>query len=102
MNPQSLSDLLALGEGSTTEFKRAMPSDLGREICAFANATGGVILLGVSDAGEIVGVDDHNRLKSRVQSTARSADPPISVEVEGAKYRTVGRPADLGGSRERR
>ena len=82
MNPQSLSDLIALGEGFTTEFKRAMPSDLGREICAFANATGGVIMLGVSDAGEIVGVADHNQLKSRVQSTARSADPPISVEVE--------------------
>ena len=39
-------------------------------------------MLGVSDAGEIVGVADHNQLKSRVQSTARSADPPISVEVE--------------------
>ena len=82
MNPQSLSDLIALGESSTTEFKRAMPLDLGRKICAFANATGGVILLGVSDAGEIVGVADHNRLKSRVQSTARSAELPISVEVE--------------------
>ena len=82
MNPQSLTDLIARGEGFTTEFKRAMSSDLGREICAFANATGGVILLGVSDAGEIVGVADHNQLKSRVQSTARSADPPISVEVE--------------------
>ena len=82
MNPQSLSDIIALGEGFTTEFKRAMPSDLGREMCAFANATGGVIMLGVSDAGEIVGVADHNQLKSRVQSTARSADPPISVEVE--------------------
>ena len=82
MNPQSLSDLIARGEGSTTEFKQAMSSGLGREICAFANATGGVILLGVSDVGEIVGVADHNQLKSRVQSTARSADPPISVEVE--------------------
>ena len=37
MNSQSLSSLIALGEGSTTEFKRAMPSDLGREICAFAS-----------------------------------------------------------------
>ncbi|MDE2814534.1 MAG: putative DNA binding domain-containing protein [Gemmatimonadota bacterium] len=82
MNLQSLSALIALGEDLTTEFKRAMLSDLGREICAFANATGGVIMLGVSDAGEIVGVADHNQLKSRVQSTVRSADPPISVEVE--------------------
>ena len=82
MNQPTLSHLIALGEGFTTEFKRSMPSDLGREICAFANATGGVILLGVDDAGTVVGVRDHNRLKSRVQSVARSADPPVAVEVE--------------------
>ena len=40
-----------------------MSSDLGREICALANATGGVILVGVDDTGKIVGVDNHNRLK---------------------------------------
>ncbi len=62
MTFEPLSDLLATGEGARTEFKRAMPSDLGREICAFANATGGVILLGVSDAGEVVGIGGHNRL----------------------------------------
>ena len=82
MTKKNLSCLIGRGEGSTTEFKRGMPSDLGREICAFANSTGGVILLGVTNAGEVVGVPDHNSLKSRVQSTARSADPPISVEVE--------------------
>ena len=79
---KSLSDLLARGEGSTVEFKRSRPSDLGREICAFANATGGVILLGVDDDGTVRGVEGHNRLKSRVQSIARSADPAIGVEVE--------------------
>jgi ATP-dependent DNA helicase RecG len=47
VNKPTLSDLIALGEGFTSEFKRSMPSDLGREICAFANATGGVILIGV-------------------------------------------------------
>ena len=82
MNRPTLSDLIALGEGFTTEFKRSLPSDLGREICAFANATGGVILIGVDDAGAVVGVADHNRLKSPVQGTARSADPPVAVEVE--------------------
>ncbi len=79
---EDLSNLLALGEGFTTEFKRSSTSNLGREICAFANATGGVILLGVSDTGEIVGVNDHNRLKSEVQAIARSAEPPIAVEIE--------------------
>ena len=84
MNKLTLLDLIALGEGFTTEFKRSMPSDLGREICAFANATGGAILIGVDDAGAIVGVMDHNRLKSQVQSIARSVDPPVAVEVESA------------------
>ena len=82
MNKPTLSDLIALGEGFTSEFKRSMPSDLGREICAFANATGGVILIGVDDAGTIVGVRDHNRLKSQVQSIARSTDPPVAVDLE--------------------
>ena len=82
MNEKILSDLLSLGEGFTTEFKRAMPSDLGREICAFANATGGVILLGVADDGTVCGVTEHNRLKSEIQSITRSAEPSITVEVD--------------------
>ena len=77
-----LADLLARGEGGTVEFKRSLTKDVGRGLCAFANAGGGTVLLGVSDAGKIVGVADHNRLKSRVLSTARSADPPVEVEVE--------------------
>ena len=43
MNKQTRSNFIALGEGFTTEFKRTGTSNLGREICAFANATGGVI-----------------------------------------------------------
>ena len=84
MKRKHLMDLIALGEGFTTEFKRANTSHLGREICAFANATGGIILVGVTDSGEIVGVVKHNRLKSEVQAIARSADPPIAVDVESA------------------
>ena len=77
-----LADVIARGEGATIEFKRSLTKDVGRGLCACANAGGGTVLLGVSDAGKIVGVADHNRLKSRVLSTARSADPPIEVEVE--------------------
>ena len=80
----ALSNLVALGEGFTIEFKRTGTTGLGRELCAFANATGGTILLGVADDGEICGIANHNRLKSEVQSIARSADPPIAVEIESA------------------
>ena len=77
-----LARLVAGGEGVDVEFKRSLTKDVGRGLCAFANAGGGTVLLGVSDAGKIVGVADHNRLKARVLSTARSADPPIAVEAE--------------------
>ena len=82
MSDDILANLTSLGESFTTEFKRSFQSGLGAEICAFANATGGVILLGVTDKGEVVGIANHNRLKLRVQSTARSAEPPIAVEVD--------------------
>ena len=85
MNPDltpELAELIASGEGRTVEFKQSLNKDLGRGLCAFANAGGGTVLLGVSDAGKIFGVADHNRLKARVSSTARSADPPIEVDVE--------------------
>ena len=85
MTPEAVSDLINQGEGATVEFKRSLSKELGRELCAFANANGGTILIGVSDAGEVVGVSDHNRLKSRVQSMARSADPAIVVEIESAE-----------------
>jgi predicted HTH transcriptional regulator len=59
MTQEELDDLIALGEGFTTELKRSGSSNLGREICAFANATGGVILIGVANDGTICGVADH-------------------------------------------
>ena len=82
MTLDAISNLIARGEGPAVEFKRSLTKDVGRELCAFANSGGGTILIGVSDTGEIVGAADHNRLKSRVQSTARSAEPPIELEVE--------------------
>lgn len=56
MSEQSLENLIELGEGFTAEFKRSGTSGLGREICAFVNATGGTALIGVSDDGKIAGV----------------------------------------------
>ena len=46
------------GEDVHTEFKSRLDlSAVGRAICAFANTSGGVLILGVTDAGQIVGID---------------------------------------------
>jgi len=79
---EDLEQLIALGEGYTLEFKRSGTSHLGRELCAFANASGGRLLIGVDDQGAIVGVADHNRLKSAVQSIARQIEPAVLIDIE--------------------
>ncbi|TWT67487.1 Divergent AAA domain protein [Allorhodopirellula solitaria] len=52
-------DCIARGEDLHTEFKSNVPSffALGQIISAFANADGGVVLLGIREPDQIVGVD---------------------------------------------
>ena len=99
-----LKDLIALGEGFSLEFKRRMSSNLGQEICAFANSSGGKILIGVDDDGSIVGVNDCNKLRSDIQNTARNLDPSLVVDIaeeEGVVIITIpegrGKPYSVGG-----
>jgi ATP-dependent DNA helicase RecG len=81
MDAKELHKLIRIGEGFTTEFKTS-PSHIGREICAFANAAGGRILIGVDDKGRKVGVKDLNRTISEIQTTARNIDPPLVLNIE--------------------
>jgi len=56
--------LLRAGENQSVEFKQSIPkqsSDLANEIAAFASSNDGLILLGVSDDGKVVGVGIHGR-----------------------------------------
>ncbi len=47
MTYDAISKFIARGEGSTLEFKRSLKKDFGREPCAFGNADGRPILIGV-------------------------------------------------------
>ena len=82
----SLQIVCADGEGQKVEFKAAL-SGIAREMAAFANASGGSIFLGVSDAGKIVGVVDSNRLRSQIQDIANQCDPRIPIRM--ASHRQV-------------
>ncbi len=82
MRHEDLDILIQEGEGTTLEFKESLSSSFARELVAFANTIGGKILLGVGDAGSIVGVQDTNTLRARVQDTARNCDPPVRVRAE--------------------
>jgi len=71
--------LITQDEGYNLEFKESVSGSLAKEICAFANANGGKIVIGVSNDKKIKGVSDVNNLKSKIQDYARNMDPPFSV-----------------------
>jgi len=58
MDLRELKRLAANGENQTVEFKRkvAYPEKIVKEVVAFANADGGVLLIGVNDDGTIPGL----------------------------------------------
>ena len=82
MTGEHLQDIIAQGESPTLEFKRTLTKKLGRELCAFANSDGGILLVGIANRGRIVGIADHDRAKPRIERIARSAEPPIAVEID--------------------
>lgn len=55
---KQLRQLVRQGEGSHLEFKRraSSPDQIVREMIAFANTSGGILLVGVNDDGELSGV----------------------------------------------
>ena len=76
------------GEGFKIEFKEKL-TNLDREIVAFANASGGEIFLGISDNGEIKGIEITNKLLSQIQDIARNCDPSIHIELHKNKQHSV-------------
>lgn len=91
ITPDDIKLLVASGEGYNAEFKISVPSkvkEIAVEVCAFANAAGGVLLIGVNDAGKITGVNIDNGKRSAIQNSLGEISPhlPCSltfVEVEG-------------------
>lgn len=64
------------------EYKESFSSSFARDLVAFANSSGGKILLGVHDDGRVVGVRDSNKLRAQIQDIARNCDPPVKILFE--------------------
>ena len=91
-----LTKLIAAGESETFEFRSAGShiDSLGKSVCAMLNQQGGVILWGVSDAGEVVGVPDAEvRAHELNQFIARNITPQplfsVSVSQQSGKQLIV-------------
>ena len=84
-------DLLRRSEGKTLEFKRDLSSPKGvlRTIVAFANTSGGALLIGVEDkSGNVVGVPNPLDLEERLASLiSDSISPRLVPELEILPWR---------------
>lgn len=85
MDSVELRSWIARGESLHTDFKRQFSADreLAKDIVCFANSEGGVLLFGVADDGTVAGIDDPDRLNSKVDDVAfQHCEPPITVVQE--------------------
>ena len=79
---KDLDRILIEGESYTVEFKESADKLLSSEICAFANASGGRVFIGVDDKGRVIGTDVSNAARSRIQDTINQIDPHLNVRIE--------------------
>ena len=81
MTPDELRKLVNRGEGQQIEFKKKAdhPEKIVKEMVAFANSGGGILLLGVEDNGRISGLvypeEEHFVMEAAIARYARPAIP---------------------------
>lgn len=82
--------LRSQGEGQYLEYKEIFPkntSDLAKEIAAFATSNQGTILIGVSDSGDLVGInsadnqEERDNLLKRLEGICRGTVKPAITPV---------------------
>lgn len=86
MNYLDVKNLAQTGEGTYLEFKRTIPSaeKIAREIAAFANTSGGTLLVGVDDDKSLIGVEGYQEeeyLLNKAALTLCQPMVPISIEI---------------------
>lgn len=87
---QEILKLISEGENSRVEFKRKFTTyeKIARELIAFANSKGGIILIGVDDNGEIVGVNSEKETEALLIETAEKyCEPRITLDISVAEVK---------------
>lgn len=90
----NLKNLIKEGEGATLDFKTSIsqPEKIARNIVAFANSKGGIILVGVHDDGQVVGCFPEEEKFMLHEAAAQYCQPTIELifeEVETDNNLTV-------------
>jgi ATP-dependent DNA helicase RecG len=85
MTEEQLQNIISMGEGYQAEFKKSVPSkkrEIAEEVCAFANAAGGLVLIGVDDDNTILGVSINNNKRSEIQDALSNITPKLRCNFQ--------------------
>ena len=83
MKSEDIRQLILQGENERVEFKKSVTEDIVKTIVAFSNKEGGIILVGVDDEGNVVGVSEEAKLEEKIINTIGGrCEPTIEPEFE--------------------
>jgi len=86
---EELERLIRQGETQEVEFGPGVPGPqlIAKHVAAFANTSGGVLILGVKEPAEIVGVDEQRALRS-IETARQYLSPVPEMKVQSLQVRT--------------
>jgi ATP-dependent DNA helicase RecG len=101
LTKDEIKEIVLSGEGHTLEFKVSLPANLkgvAEEVCAFSNASGGYVLVGVNDKNAITGVTIDNAKRSSLQNILGEISPKLHyefyiVDVDGKSVAVIDVPS---------
>ncbi|NCU32493.1 MAG: ATP-dependent DNA helicase, partial [Candidatus Moranbacteria bacterium] len=76
-------------ENQHTEFKKIWKDECLKSLCAFANAQGGKLFIGLNDEGDVIGIDNHKKLLDDLPNKIRDIlglFPQINHKTEKGKH----------------
>lgn len=86
INEQLIKDLIKEGESEQLEFKTVVQKEsIAKNLCAFLNADGGRVIVGIEDNGNIIGIKNAVSQKEEIQGYLINSivpDVPITISVE--------------------
>jgi ATP-dependent DNA helicase RecG len=89
MDVTGLQESIAQGENLRREFKRwpVRSQDMAAALVAFANSSGGQLLLGIDNNGAIRGVADPDEAMQQVDNIAyNNCEPPVEIHQEKVEF----------------
>jgi len=87
MNSKDIGILLAEGEGLRVEFKSSFDNKVIETLVAFANTSGGSVLIGISDDRKVSGVTiNHESAQNWLNEIKNKTSPALVPVVESLEY----------------